>query len=134
MEVVQLAQNFPRFMEPVENRMLMVEVQEKELLEVIHSFQKDKIPGPDSWMIEFYLCFLDTLGSDLLHVVDESRLDGFIHRPFNATFIALIRKSDESSSLDEYRLISLCNCIYKIISKIISRQIKGVLSTFISCE
>jgi hypothetical protein len=36
--------------------------------------------------------------------------------------------------LDEYRPISLCNCIYKIISKIISRRIKGILSKSISQE
>ena len=71
---------------------------------------------------------------DLLHVVNDSRQAGFIYRTFNATFIALIPKSDELVSLDEYRPISLSNCIYKIISKIISRKIKGVLSKLISCE
>ena len=114
--------------------MLMVEVQEKELLEFIHSFQKDKSPGPDGWMIEFYLGCFDTLGLDLLQVVNESKKAGLIHRPFSSTFIALIPKYDEPNSLDEYRPISLCNCIYKIISKIISRKIKEVLSKCISGE
>jgi hypothetical protein len=44
-EVVQVAQFFPRFVEEEDNRLLMEEVTEKELLEVLHSFQKDKIPG-----------------------------------------------------------------------------------------
>jgi hypothetical protein len=36
--------------------------------------------------------------------------------------------------LDEKRSISLCDCIYKLISKIISGRIKGILSKYISQE
>ena len=115
-------------MEPVDNRKLRLEVKEKELLEVLHSFQKDKSPGPDGWTIEFFLGCFDILGLDLLLMVNESKQVGCIHRPFNATFLALILKFDELTNLDEYRPISLCNCIYKIISKTISRQIKDFLS------
>jgi hypothetical protein len=54
-EVVKVAQYFPSFVEEEENRFLMEEVTEKELLEVLHSFQKDKSPGLDGWTIEFFL-------------------------------------------------------------------------------
>jgi hypothetical protein len=43
-EVVRLAQLFPRFVEEEDNRSLMEEVSEEELKEALHSFQKDKIP------------------------------------------------------------------------------------------
>ena len=46
-EVVQLAQFFPCLVEPVDNRMLMAKVQQKVLLEVLHSFQKDKSLSPN---------------------------------------------------------------------------------------
>jgi hypothetical protein len=39
-EVVQVAQFFPRFVEEADNQLLVEEVREKELLEVLHSFQK----------------------------------------------------------------------------------------------
>ena len=106
----------------------------EELKEVIHSFQKDKIPRPDGWTIEFYLGFFYLIGEDLLEVVEESRRTGVIHTPINSTFITLIPKVDKVESFDDFRPISLCNCLYKIISKVISRRLKDVLSSKISME
>eukprot|EP01018_Ginkgo_biloba_P015473 Gb_20637 [translate_table: standard] len=55
---------------------------------------------------------------DLLRFIEESRLKGKVLGVFNTTFIALIPKSDNPRSFEEYRSISLCNCIYKIITKV----------------
>jgi hypothetical protein len=46
-EIVQISQLFPRFFEEEDNRMLIVEVSLEELYETLHSFQKDKVSGPD---------------------------------------------------------------------------------------
>jgi hypothetical protein len=37
----------------------------------------------------------------------------------NATFLAVIPKLDCPNSFDDFCLIVLCNCLYKIIAKII---------------
>jgi len=71
-EVIRVAQLFPRFVGEDDNRMLMGEVSEMELSVVLHSFQKDKSPGPDGWPIEFFLGFFELIGGDLLKVVEES--------------------------------------------------------------
>jgi hypothetical protein len=57
-----------------------------------------------------------------------------MHAPINATFVALIPKSDEPKSMDNFRLVSLCNCIYKVVSKVIARRIKSILSDKLSRE
>jgi retron-type reverse transcriptase len=57
-----------------------------------------------------------------------------MHPPFNTTFLALIPKKDEPTSFEDFRLIALCNCIYKIVAKIISRHLKPILSEVISKE
>ena len=114
--------------------MLMGEVSVEELSRVLHSFQKDKIPGPDGWPVEFFLGFFDFFGEELLSVVEESRKAGFIHGPLNSTFTALIPKKDKPTSFEDFRPISLCNCIYKIIAKVIARRLKSVLSHHISSE
>jgi hypothetical protein len=133
-EIVKAARFFPRFVEEEERESLMAQVTEQELLVVMKSFQKGKSPGPDGWSIEFFLGFFDLLGNDILKVVEESRKNGRIHEPLNATFIALIPKSDNPTTFDDFRLISLCNCIYKIISKVISLRLKDILSRHISGE
>ena len=112
----------------------MAVVTEKELLEVIHSFQKGKSPRPNGWPIEFYLGFFNLLGWDVLKVVEEYQVNGHIHETLNSTFIGLIPKSNNPSSFDDFRPISLCNCLYKIISKVISRRLKVILSRNISSE
>ena len=133
-EIIQIAQLFPHFAKEGENVSLMEEVSMEELKEVIHSFQHDKSLGLDGWTIEFYLGFFELIGEDLLGVVEESRRTGVIHAPINATFIALIPKVDKVESFDGFRPISLCNCLYKIIAKVITRRIKMVLSKNISME
>jgi len=133
-EVIRVAQMFPRFVDEDDNRDLMKAISEEELKEVLGSFQKDKSPGPDGWTIEFFLDLYEFLGSDLMAVIEDSRVTGRLPASFNSTFIALIPKSDNAETLNEFRPISLCNCIYKIISKVIARRLKKNLSNNISAE
>jgi hypothetical protein len=44
----------------------MEEVTEEELKEVIHSFQKDKSPGPDGWSMDFFMGIFYFIGKDIL--------------------------------------------------------------------
>lgn len=133
-EIIQITHMFPRFAEEIDNGNLMEEVSKEELKEVLHSFQHDKSPGPDGWTIEIYLGFFELVGEDILEVVEESKRSGVIHAPINATFISLIPKVDKAKTFDDFGPISLCNCLYKIILKVVSRRLKEVLSKNISME
>ena len=126
-----MVQYFPIFTREEDNRMLMEKVTLEELKAVLNSFQKDKIPGPYGWTMEFFLGFVDSIGQDILSLVEETRLTGQMPLSLNSTFITLIPKKD---TLDDFRPISLCNCIYKIISKVIAKRCKTVLSEKISLE
>lgn len=57
----------------------------------------------------------DVFAEEMLEVVEESRTGGFVLRDFNNTFIALIAKKEEVKTFGDYRPISLCKTIYKII-------------------
>jgi hypothetical protein len=67
-------------------------------------------------------------------LVEESRVKGRVNGAINATFLALIPKSNKPDSFGGYRPIALCNLVYKIISKIIATRIKSCLSFGISKE
>lgn len=85
-------------------------------------------------VLNFSYVFYELVGRDLLRVVEESKTVACIHPPLNSTFIALIPKTNNPSYFEEFRTISLCNCLYKIISKIIARHLKTVLLRIISFE
>lgn len=50
----------------------------------------------------------------------------------NATHIALVPKNLSPTSVTEFRPISLCNAIYKLISKVLANRLKAVLLEIIS--
>lgn len=127
-EIINVANIFPRFVNEEDADTLRALVTSEELESTLKWFKKDKSPSPDGWTVEFYLTFYDLLGQDLLKVVEESRSSGCLYHAINSTFIALIPKSDTPSSFDDYRPISLCNCLYKIISKIIANRLRPILS------
>jgi hypothetical protein len=81
-DIVRMALYFPRFVGEDENKSLFEEVTEDELKEVLHSFQKVKIPGPDGWTIEFFIGLYELIGTNILRVVEESRSEGPHACPF----------------------------------------------------
>ena len=100
----------------------------------LKSFKKDRSPGPDGWPVEFFLHFFDLLGKDLLSAVECARIFGFITPSINSTFLALIPKKDKPVSFVDFRPISLCNLVYKLISKIMAVIFKPFLDSHISRE
>eukprot|EP00253_Pinus_taeda_P003487 PITA_03487 len=131
---MRTAQSFPRFIEEDEAEELSIPVSKEEVEAAMKNMAKDKSPGPDGWTVELFLHFFDLIGSEIAEVVEESRLKGEIYRPFNSTFIALIPKKDEPETFEDFRPISLSNCIYKIIAKVIASRIVPILSRNISME
>ena len=71
---------------------------------------------------------------NLLRVLKESGVSGKMPTAFMFTSIALVPKFDNPISSEEFKPISLCNCIYKISSKVIAKWIKALPSRSILQE
>jgi hypothetical protein len=112
----------------------MEDVLEYEIKIVLQSFQKNEISGPDGWNIEFYLSLYELIGKYLQGLVEDSHREGRMNAPLNLNFISLISNKYNPQCMDEFIHFSLCNCIYKIVAKVIERLIKMVLSESISQE
>jgi len=126
-EVIRVTQFFPRFIEEEGNDSIMEPVSKEEVEDILKLMQKDKIPNPDGWTLEFFQHFFEFIGDELVTIVEDSRHIRSIYHPFNATFLALIPKSDLPGSFDEFRPISLCTCVYKITAKVIASRLKPFL-------
>lgn len=125
---------FPVMFDEEENNRIFAAVTKDELLIVLKSFKKDKCPGPDGWTIDILIYFFDMMKDDILRMVEESRINCKINHILTSTFISLIPKKRDSQSFADFRPISLCNTLYKIISKLIAERICGKLSHYLTKE
>jgi ribonuclease HI len=91
-----------------------------------------KSPGPDG----FSACFYQRSWSTVRMEVCKAVLDFLNHDRFdnsiNSTNIVLIPKKKSPSQITDYRPISLCNVIYKLIAKVLANRMKQVLVQIIS--
>jgi hypothetical protein len=132
--MVATASLFPRFVSDVEAAALFKPVTLSEIKNILIHFNLERSPGPDGWSAEFFSYFFDLVGLDLLQMVEDTRTSGKIVGSINSTFIVLIPKESNPLSFSDFRPISLCNLIYKLISKVISNRIKPLLERSLSAE
>ena len=57
---------------------------------------------------------------------------GVIPTSLNSTFITLIPKVKRPTKVSEFRPISLCNIVYKLVSKVVANRMRGLLPLIIS--
>ena len=91
-----------------------------------------KAPGPDGMPFLFYQTYWMEVGMDITQVVLSCLNSGSILKSINHTFIILIPKVKNLERVSEFRPISLCNVIYKVVSKVIANRLKPLLNSIIS--
>ena len=72
------------------------------------------------------------MGNDVTHAIQSFFTSDKLLRKVNHTFVTLVPKSTNASSLSDYRLISCCNVLYKMITKVLSNRLKLVIDELIS--
>ncbi|KAG7579308.1 Reverse transcriptase domain [Arabidopsis thaliana x Arabidopsis arenosa] len=112
--------------------MLTSEVTMEEIKGVLFSMPKDKSPGPDGFTSEFYKATWDIVGEEFVLAIKSFFEKGFLPKGVNSTILALIPKKLEVKEMKDYRPISCCNVIYKVISKILANRLKKLLPSFIA--
>lgn len=97
-------------------------------------FQIDghKSPGPDGMPAIFYQHYWPEVGNDLIDMVASFLNRGFLLKELNKTIITLIPKGDSQESFKDFRPISLCNVVYKVISKTLANRLQMIMPEVIT--
>jgi hypothetical protein len=107
---------------------------EHDVEEAINQMHPLKAPGPDGLPALFFQKFWHVVGRDVknlvLGILNNNKSPEFI----NSTFIVLIPKGKNPKSPKDYRPISLCNVVMKIVTKALANRIKPILPEVIDVE
>ena len=76
--------------------------------------------------------FWHIVSDNVVSVVLEFLNTSYLLPDLNHTYIVLIPKIKNPVKVSDYRPISLCNVIYKIIAKVLANRLKQVLPYIIS--
>ena len=100
--------------------------------EVFKGMAPLKAPGSEGLLPLFFQTYWTDIGMDVSQAVLSCLNSRSILRSINHTFITLIPKVHNPERVSNFRPISLCNVIYKIISKAIANRLKPMLNSIIS--
>ncbi|KAM6596535.1 hypothetical protein CsatA_007059 [Cannabis sativa] len=105
---------------------------EDDVLCAVRAIGATKAPGPDGFHAIFFQKYWGIIGPRV-SAVCLAILNGHQSvRKFNKSNVVLIPKITKPSFVKEYRPISLCSVMYKIVAKAIALRLKGTLSPLIS--
>uniref|UniRef100_A0A803QH07 Reverse transcriptase domain-containing protein n=1 Tax=Cannabis sativa TaxID=3483 RepID=A0A803QH07_CANSA len=122
----------PSTIDSAMNQSLTAPFSGAEVYAALQSMSPDKSPGSDGMSAMFYQNYWDIVGSSVTQLVLGILNDGNEMTQLNNSIITLIPKVPNPSGMCDYRPISLCNVIYKLISKTIVLRFQKVLPFVIS--
>lgn len=114
------------------NAMLCAPFTEEEVSNALFQIGPLKAPGTDGFPARFYQRNWAALKSEITAVVLEFFVSGSMPEGVNDTAIVLIPKVPHPKELKDFRPISLCNVIYKLVSKCLVNRLRPCLSELIS--
>ncbi|GLJ43774.1 hypothetical protein SUGI_0911280 [Cryptomeria japonica] len=112
--------------------MLMAPYSLEEIKKATFALHPHKAPELDGCTTKLFQKGWEFMGKDIWVVVEEFQKKHKFVKKMNHTIICLILKKVDCDSMSDYRPISLCNTIYKIISKAMAERLKKVLPKLVS--
>jgi exonuclease III len=104
----------------------------EEVTTALSQMEPMKAPGPDGFPTCFFQDHWAVVGPKIVKAVSDFFRYGLFDEELNFTHIVLIPKKTEASKVTDFRPISLCNVVYKIISKVLANRLKVILPSIIS--
>ncbi|GJU35246.1 RNA-directed DNA polymerase, eukaryota [Tanacetum coccineum] len=127
-----LHMEFPNQIHDDQRNELECEVTNDEIKKAVWECGTDKAPGPDGFTFGFLRHFWYLVEMDVYDAVRYFFLNNDIPQGCNSSFIALIPKIPNANIVKDFRPISLIGRVYKIIAKILTNRLVGVLGGIVN--
>lgn len=130
----QILQGIETKVTPQMNVDLTREFAAAEVEQALKQMKPLSAPGLDGMSPIFFKSFWDTVGLDVIEASLYALNTSSMPVNFNHTYIALIpkTKNPEKAEAKDFRLISLCNVLYKLVAKTIANQFKKLMPKLVS--
>jgi hypothetical protein len=114
------------------NEAMLMEFSKEEISNALFQIGPLKAPGPDGFLARFFQRSWATLKTDVIKAVKKFFVEGAMPAEVNETMIVLIPKTKDVVELKNFRPISLCNVIYKVVAKCLINRLRPHLQTLTS--
>ncbi|XP_042939332.1 uncharacterized protein LOC122274351 [Carya illinoinensis] len=114
------------------NRNLLAECTFEEVKNAVFEMQPLSSPGPDGFCAGFYQDNWTIVGDKVFSTVKDFFSTRSGTGEVNDTYIVSIPKKKCPDLVTEYRPISLCNVLYKIVAKVLANRLKAFLPSIIA--
>lgn len=115
-----------------DNEVLCQPFTESEIKTALFQMKRNKAPGPDKIPIEFYQKCWNIVKNDILQLFDDFHKSKVDISRLNYDTITLLPKIKEANKIQQYRLICLLNCIYKLITKVLTIRVEPYVEKLIN--
>ena len=130
--ILEITDTIPTKVSSEMNQSLIKDFTKEEVLAALKQMHPTKAPSPDDMSAIFFQKYWDVVGNDVTSMVLNVLNCNKSIVEINKTYITLVPKTKSPTKITEYRPISLCNVVYKLISKVLANRLKVTLPQLIT--
>ncbi|CAL8176297.1 unnamed protein product [Prunus armeniaca] len=108
------------------------EVSDVEIQSSLFAIGGLKTPRPYGFPTLFYQNYWDLCSKDIISLVKDCFVRASLPEHLNDTLIALVPKVERPLNMTQLRPISLCNTLYKVVSKILVSRLRRIMTKMVS--
>ena len=114
------------------NEALLAPFRKEEIEDAVFQMGPHKAPRPDGYEACFYHKYWSVIGEEVSEAILNFLNSEHGMEEINYTYLVMIPKCINPVHMTDYRPISLCNVLYKIITKLLANRLKSIMPFIIS--